>query len=83
MTWYAKINRPSNDVILHLMDIATVGEDRPRLETADQVRVFLAAHPEIQAVNVYDSRFPRRPVPIAKFGPELIARLFRAPAPVK
>jgi hypothetical protein len=76
MTWHAKINRPSDRVILHLMDIATHGEDQPKLTSVAEVNAFLASHPEIDAVNVYCSRFPRRPIPLAKFDQKMVAKLF-------
>lgn len=77
MTWHATISRPDNRTILHLMDVPTLGEDRPRLTSPDEFRAFLAGHPEVEAINVYDSRFPRRPVPVGGFGDKLIAKLFR------
>lgn len=76
-TWHAKISRPSDQVILHLMDIATKGEDQPKFTSREEVAAFLAAHPEIEAVNVYSSEFPRRPVPVGKFDGKMIARLFK------
>jgi hypothetical protein len=76
MTWYAKIDKPSDRTILNLMDIATRGEYRPWLTSPEEVAAFLAAHPEVEAVNVYSSDFPRRPVPVEKFGPAMVRRLF-------
>jgi hypothetical protein len=77
MHWYASITRPSDRTILHLMDLATRGEDNPRLDGPEGVRAFLAAHPEIEAVNVYSSDFPRKPIPVAKFDAKMVRRLFR------
>jgi hypothetical protein len=76
MTWHAKISKPSGRVILHLMDLATPGEDRPELGSPEEVTAFLAAHPEVEAVNVYSGRFPRRAIPVAKFDAKMIRRLF-------
>ena len=76
--WYARINKPSDRVILHLMDITSLGGDHPKkLVNPEEVVSFIAAHPEIEAVNVYDSRFPRRPVPVADFGEKMVAKLFK------
>jgi hypothetical protein len=59
------------------MDLQTHGQDYPKLTNPGEVRAFLANHPEIEAVNVYSSDFPRRPVPIGKFGDKLIKKLFK------
>jgi hypothetical protein len=80
MTWYAVQSKPSDRMILHLWDIRPHGnkaDSVPELKTEDDVHAYLVAHPEIDAVNVYDSRFPQRPIPIARFDAAMIARLFQ------
>jgi hypothetical protein len=76
-TWHAKVSKPSETVVLHLMDIATKGEDRTRLTSPDEVSAYLTAHPEIEEVNIYDSRFPRRAFPVGKFDDAMRRKLFR------
>jgi len=42
----------SGRIILHVWDIPTHGQDYPILANAAEFRAYLAAHPEIEAVNV-------------------------------
>ena len=77
MTWHAHINCPSDRVVLYLSDLATHGKDYPRLASPGEVAAFLAAHPEVEAVSVSDSRFPRRPVPVEAFRNKWLKKFFR------
>lgn len=69
--WYAHITenrdyppreRPG---VLHLTDLTREGATN--VTEASDFKAFLAAHPEIGTVTVYDSRFPQRPVVIEVF----------------
>jgi hypothetical protein len=77
MPWYAHINKPSRQVILHLQNLRTLGRVDPAIETPAALAAFLAEHPEVEAVIFYAAWMPRRAVPVAKITPALLRKLFR------
>lgn len=67
MKWFATIRlhgTSTRNGVLHLMDIETRGIE---VTSPVQFALFVADHPEIASVSVYDTRFPRKPVPFATF----------------
>jgi len=80
---YAKINKPSERVILHLQTIrpyewpSKSGDVWTPLANAAEVAAFIHIHPEIEAVMFYDSRFPQRAVDVAKVTEKYLAKAFR------
>ena len=71
--WYAHVTlnrdyppRPRPGV-LHLSGLPAQGRGDTDVTDPAAFAAFVAAHPEIGTVLVYDSRFPQRPVPWAKF----------------
>ena len=76
--WFGTISKPSDRVILHLQDLATLDRQNYPVIDAAGVRKLLAEHPEVQAVNFYARWMPQRPVAVEQVDDALLGRLFRS-----
>jgi hypothetical protein len=78
---YVHIGHPNSQrAIAYVLDVRRLGpEPQTTVNTPEELRAFLAAHPEVQAVMFHDSRMPRRAVPAESVTDKLLRKLFRVP----